>query len=435
VAVALHPGGSTLPDSDRLYYSDPFLRTFTATVGNARKTAGPEPSSVWQLALDRSAFYPTSGGQPFDTGLLKTTSTAGAIIEIPVGQVEEDESGTIWHFVQQPLPKGTQVEGQIDWSRRFDHMQQHTGQHLLSAVFVRELQASTVSFHLGEQTSTIDLASSTIAHHSLERVEKIANEIIAEDRPVTISYASRAEAEAMLAAGELRKLPDREGTIRVIDIADLDRNACGGTHLRATGQIGGLLIRRLEKVSRGVRIEFVCGLRAVRSARTDAAILTDTAGLLSTGAPELPGLIKQMLADSKTAAKERQKLREELATYQASEIVKEAPPENGLRLIVREWKDRDRDFVKLLASRAAAAAPSTVAFFSSAESDPACIFLARSTDLKFNCGQILKEALATLGLRGGGSPDLAQGEVPAKDEPALRASVTDAIHRSIAGIE
>jgi alanyl-tRNA synthetase len=424
-----------LPDSDRLYYSDPFLKTFTATIHDARKVPGPEPTSVWQLALDRSAFYPTSGGQPFDIGLLKTTSTAGANIEIPVEQVEEDESGTVWHFVQQPLSKGTQVEGQIDWSRRFDHMQQHTGQHLLSAVFVRELQAPTVSFHLGEQTSTIDLASSTIAHHSLERVERIANEIIAEDRPVTISYASRAEAEAMLAAGELRKLPDREGTIRVIDIADLDRNACGGTHLRATGQIGGLLIRRLEKVSRGVRIEFVCGLRAVRSARTDAAILTDTAGLLSTGAPELPGLIKQMLADSKTAAKERQKLREELATYQASELVKEAPPENGLRLIVRGWKDRDRDFVKLLASRAAAAAPSTVAFFSATDSDPACIFLARSTDLKFNCGQILKEALATLGLRGGGSPDLAQGEVPAKDEPTLRAAVTDAIHRSMAGIE
>ena len=416
-----------MTDSDRLYYSDPFLKTFNAAVTAVREQAG----SVWQVALNRSAFYPTSGGQPFDTGSLRTTSPTGSNVEVPVEQVEEDESGTVWHFVPQPLSAGAHVEGQVDWSRRFDHMQQHTGQHLLSAVFVRELQAPTVSFHLGDGTSTIDLASPTIAHHSIERVERIANEIIGEDRPVTISYASRAEAEAMLARGELRKLPDREGTIRVIDIADFDRNACGGTHVRATGQIGGLLIRRLEKVSRGVRVEFVCGLRAVRAARTDAAVLTETAGLLSTGARELPALIKQMVAEGKTIAKERQKLREELATYQAAEIVKGAPTENRIRLIVRGWKDADRDFVKLLASRTAAAGTSTAVLFRSEEVDPFRVFLARSPDLKFNCGQILKEALASLGLRGGGSPDLAQGEVPAKDEGALRTSVVAAIGRAL----
>lgn len=422
--------------TDRLYYSDPFLKDFSAHVAEIREAAGPEPASMWQVALDRSAFYPTSGGQPFDTGLLRTSSSNGSHADFPVEQVEEDDSGTVWHFVQQPLPAGTQVEAHIDWTRRFDHMQQHTGQHLLSAVFVRELHAPTVSFHLGAETSTIDLATPAIAHHSLERVERIANEIIAEDRPVTISYASRQEAEAMLASGELRKLPDREGTIRVIDIADLDRNACGGTHVRATGQIGGLLIRRIEKVSRGVRIEFVCGLRAVRAARADAAILTETAGLLSTGAPELPGLVKQILADSKASAKATQRLREEeVAAYQAAEIVKEARIENGSRIILRGWKDRDRDFVKLLASRAAAAAPSTVVVFRAEENDPVRVFLARSADLKFNCGSILKEALASLGLRGGGSPDLAQGEVPAKDEPALRALLTDAIHRALAATD
>jgi alanyl-tRNA synthetase len=420
-----------LPDTDRLYYSDPFLRSFTARIVNVRPPSESAPGAMWQVSLDHSAFYPTSGGQPFDTGLLRTASTMGSHLEIPVEQVEEDDTGTVWHAIQQPLATGTEVECEVDWQRRFDHMQQHTGQHLLSAVFVRQLQASTVSFHLGEHTSTIDLAISAIAHHSLERVERIANEIIGENRPVTISYASRAEAESMLASGELRKLPDREGTIRVIDIADLDRNACGGTHVRATGQIGGLLIRRIEKVSRGMRVEFVCGLRAIRTARADAAVLTETSGLLSTGAPELPGLIKQMLADSKTATKERQKLREELATYQASELVKDAPLENGIRFISRGWKDRDRDYVRLLATRAAAAAPATIALFRAEETDPTRIFLARSPDLKFNCGQILKEALAILGLRGGGSPDLAQGEVPAKDEPALRAAVMDAVHRAI----
>lgn len=421
-----------MPDSDRLYYSDPFLTTFNATVSAVREPSSNEPGALWQASLDRSAFYPTSGGQPFDTGLLRTLSASGAHIEIAVEQVEEDDAGVVWHSLQKPLAAGTHIEGQVDWTRRFDHMQQHTGQHLLSAVFVRELHAPTVSFHLGEKTSTIDLATPAVAHHSLERVERIANEIIGEDRPVTISYASRAEAEAMLASGELRKLPDREGTIRVVDIADLDRNACGGTHVRATGQIGGMLIRRVEKVSRGVRVEFVCGLRAVSAARADAAILTEASGLLSSGAPELPGLIRQMLADTKAAARERQRLREELAAYQAKEIVNGATPENGIRMIVRGWKDRDNDFVKLLASRTAAAAESTAAFFRAEEADPVRVYLARSSNLKFNCGQILKEALASLGLRGGGSPDLAQGEVPAKDEPALRSLVMNAINRSMA---
>jgi alanyl-tRNA synthetase len=421
-----------LPHTDRLYYTDSFLKSFTARVIKSRELPGGS-EAVWQIALDHSAFYPTSGGQPFDTGLLSTTSNSSPTIEIPVEQVEEDEAGTVWHLTRSTVPDGTELRGQIDWSRRFDHMQQHTGQHLLSAVFQRELRAPTVSFHLGESSSTIDLATGPLAHHSLERVERIANEIIGEDRPVTISYASRAEAEAMLASGELRKLPDREGTIRVIDIADLDRNACGGTHVRSTGQIGSLLIRGIEKVSRGVRIEFVCGLRAVRAARSDAAILTETAGLLSTGAPELPALIKQIIADGKAGAKERQTLREQLATYQAAEIVSKAPVENGIiRLITKRWRDRDPDFVKLLASRAAAAAPSTVAYFCSEEADPVRVYLARSSDLKFNCGQILKQALATLGLRGGGSPDLAQGEVSAKQEPELHALVTNEVRRAIA---
>ena len=418
-----------MPDSERLYYSDSFLSSFAAAVDSFRELPEQNGQAICQISLDRTAFYPTSGGQPFDTGVLSVTSPSGAAVEIPVEQ--EDESGTVWHFIQRRVAEGAQVEGRINWQRRFDHMQQHTGQHLLSAVFQRELHAPTVSFHLGESSSTVDLASSSVAQHSLERIERIANEIIGEDRPVTVSYATRAEAEAMLASGELRKLPDREGTIRVIDIADLDRNACGGTHVRATGQIGGLLIRSIERVSRGVRIEFVCGLRAVRAARADATILTETSGLLSTGTPELPGLVRQILTESKAGSKERQKLREELASYQAAEIVGKAPVEDGLRLIVRSWTDRDRDFVKLLASRTAAATPSTVALFCAEDADPVRVYLARSSDLKFNSGHILKEALASLGLRGGGSPDLAQGEVPQRQEPELRAVVIHSVRRAL----
>jgi alanyl-tRNA synthetase len=421
-----------LVDSERLYYSDSFRKTFPALVAEVQGQPGDAGSSIWRVALDRTAFYPTSGGQPFDTGVLRAATEGGAAQEIAVEQVEEDEAGTVWHYLGQSLAVGTHVEGRIDWERRFDHMQQHTGQHLLSAVFVHELNAPTVSFHLGETISTIDLATGPLAQHSLERVERIANEIIGEDRPVTARFVSRAEAEAMLAAGELRKLPNREGAIRMIEIADCDRNACGGTHVRSTGQIGGLLLRGVEKVTRGVRVEFVCGLRAVRTARVDAAILSETGALLSIGAAELPAAVGRLLAEGKTGARERQRLREELVVFHGAKLAAEAPLENGLRLVTRAWKDRDRDFVKLLASRTAAAAPRTAVMFSAQDADPVRVFVARSSDLGFNCGAMLKEELVKLGLRGGGSADLAQGDVPAQQEQALRDSLTAAI-RNAAG--
>jgi len=401
-------------------------------VTGVRELADNDGKPIWQLALDRTAFYPTSGGQPFDKGRLGSSSSDGTALNIPVEQVEEDEQGEVWHFVHKPLAAGTIVEGQIDWERRFDHMQQHTGQHLLSAVFWRELQAPTISFHLGENTSTIDLASELLTNQSLERVERIVNEIIGEDRQVTTRDTPRSEAEAMLAAGQLRKLPDRQGSIRVIDIADYDKNACGGTHVRSTGQIGGLQLRTVERVSRGVRVEFVCGLRAVRSAREDFTILRETSALLSTRATELAPTVARLLTEGKTNAKQSQKLREELAVFQGTKLAMEEPIQNGLRLVVRAFRDRDRDYVKMLASQAAKAAPLTVAIFSANDADPAHVFVARSSDLGFNCGQILREALARVGLRGGGSADQAQGEVPAQQEAALRTSISEAIRKAVA---
>jgi alanyl-tRNA synthetase len=416
---------------ERLYYSDSFVRTFSAAVTQARELSGSTEGSIWQVALDRTAFYPTSGGQPFDTGVLLDTSQGGTGLEISVEEVEEDDDGAVWHFVRQPLAAGTHVEGRIDWERRFDHMQQHTGQHLLSAVFQNELHAATVSFHLGGSTSTIDLAIGSLAQATLERVERIANEIIAEDRLVTTHYVSREEADSMLAAGELRKLPDRQGAIRIIDIKDCDRNTCGGTHVRSTGQIGGLLVRDMEKVSRGIRVEFVCGMRAIRAARADLAVLKGTAAMLSIGAHELPASVSRLIAAEKAAARERHKLREELAELQAATLAVNVPVENDLRLVVREWKDRDRDFVRLLASRTAAASSFTAVIFIAKEAEPARVFVARSRDLAFDCGRILKEALLQLGLRGGGSADLAQGDVPFEHEGVLRASLINAIRNSI----
>ncbi len=398
--------------TDRLYYADSFLQNFSARIADIREVSRADGVSVWQVALDRTAFYPTSGGQPSDTGMLTATSRSGAMLEAPIESVEEDEQGTIWHFTRKPLSAGTEVQGVIDWPRRLDHIQQHSGQHLLSAVLMRELNAPTVSFHLGEEVSTIDLAIGSIEHHSLERIERIANELIAEDRPVTIRTVERREAEALLAAGQLRKLPERSGSIRLIEIAGYDLNACGGTHVRSTGQIGGLLLRGVEKVSRGMRVSFVCGLRAAAVARHDFELLNRISGLLSIGAEGVPAVIERMRAEVKAAEKERQRLREELAGYHSARLVVEEQRKGGLCFVSRTFADRDPEYIRLLASDLAASAPAIVALLISAENWPARLVLAKSADIDFHCGDLLREALAAHGLRGGGSAGLAQTDVP-----------------------
>lgn len=417
--------------TDRLYYADSFLRAFTAKVVDVRESSRVEGVSIWQVALDRSAFYPASGGQPCDTGALTANSRSGAVLDAPIESVEEDEQGTVWHYTRKPLAAGTEVRGTIDWPRRLGHIQQHSGQHLLSAVFAHELNAPTVSFHLGDSVSHIDLATGPIAHHSLERVERIVNELIAEDRAVTVQHVNRAEAEAMLAAGRLRKLPERDGTIRLIEIAGYDLNACGGTHVHATGQIGGLLLRGTEKVSRGVRVSFTCGLRAVAAAGHDFALLSRISSLLSMGVDEAPAAIERMKADAKAAEKQRHRLREELAGYHSARLVVEEQPSDGLRIVRREFKDRDPEYVRILASNLAASAPRTAAILASTENWPARMVMARSRDLEFHCGDLLRDTLAAHGLRGGGSADLAQtdlgeeqlGTIGAELEMAVRSRV------------
>ena len=409
--------------SDRLYYADPSLSSFDARVSDIREASRSQGRSLWQVALDRSAFYPTSGGQPHDTGLLTATSSGGAVLEAPILAVEEDEHGEVWHTTPKPLLAGTTVRGHIDWGRRRDHMQQHTGQHLLSAVAFRHLGAATVSFHMGEMTSTIDLVRDVIARPDLERVEDAVNEIIAENRPVTMRTVPRHEAEMLLAAGTLHKLPQREGDIRLIEIDEIDLNACGGTHVEATGQIGGLLIRGTERTRQGVRVEFVCGLRAMVTARQDLATLTRAGAALSVGRLEVPEAVERLLADGKTAGKVRQKLTDELAGYQAASLILEHPLQAGRRVVRRTFTDRDAGYLKLLASQMIALAPHTCVLLATIQEEPARLVVAASADVPIDCGSLLREALAVYGLRGGGSATMAQGQIPKANVEALFSSI------------
>jgi alanyl-tRNA synthetase len=450
--------------AERLYYADATLTQFTATVTDIRERSRTGSASLWQIALDRSAFYPTSGGQPHDTGTLTATAPSGARLEAPIVDVEEDENGELWHLTQKPLLAGTGIEGRIDPARRIDHMQQHSGQHLLSALFYRELHAPTVSFHLGDAVSTIDLQIDALAPSALADIEQLANTIVAEARPVVLRTVSAADAESLLADGTLRKLPPRAGDIRLIVIsggpaagaiavnsaasatpdnqdhasnADLDVNACGGTHVASTSQIGAVLLRGTERIRQSVRVSFLCGNRAIAAARADDALLTQLGRELSVGRADLSATLARVKAEMRTSAKERQALREDLANYHASRLLVEDPPHDDLRIVRRIFPDRDADYVKLLASRLISAAPHTAALLASTQQtdSPATVVVGCSQELGRNAGEMLRAALAPAGGRGGGSATLAQGLVPAENlaaaldalESVLRAKPVPAV--------
>jgi alanyl-tRNA synthetase len=309
--------------ADRLYYGSPALE-FAARVADIRLDSREGGEALWQVALDRTAFYPEGGGQPWDTGLLVATAKSGAVLEVPVERVEEDDAGEVWHYVRKPLVEGTEIVGRVDAERRMDHAQQHSGQHLLSAVFLRELGAKTVGFRLsalktGAEVVTIDLAVERLSEEEIVRVEAAANRVVYEDRALRPGWVSREEAEAMLARGDLRKLPEREGPMRIVEMDGVEFNACGGTHVASTGAIGGILVRRLEKVKAGQRVEFVCGLRAMRVARRDYEVLRQVAGTLSVGAADVAERVMRLVEDKKAAAKELKAMEKQLKALELSQ--------------------------------------------------------------------------------------------------------------------
>src|SRR5689334_15219741 len=383
--------------TDRLYYHDSFLYDFDARVVEVLERQG-RPAIV----LDRTAFYPTSGGQVHDLGVLTANGT-----EIAITNVVDEEDGRILHFASTPIPVGVQVHGRIDAARRRDHVQQHTGQHVLSAAFIRLFNMPTVSFHMGEECCTIDLETAGLTAEQAQKAELLANEVIAENRPVSIRFVPLEEARKL----GLRKLPPKQtGDLRLIDISEFDLTACGGTHVRATGQIGSILLRKAEKVKQGVRVEFVCGLRAVNTARRDYTTLTEAAALYSSHIYDVPDQVRKSLAESKAAGKAQHKLLEELAEFYAERLLAQAA--GSPQVITQFFPDRDALFIKLLAQKLTAGKNAVIALLASGAGQPTLVF-AQSPGQKSNMGQLMKEAMAQLGGRGGGSADMAQGGVPA----------------------
>jgi alanyl-tRNA synthetase len=375
--------------TERLYYRDSYLTEFRArVVGSSPDTASPDRQRVY---LDQTAFYPTSGGQPSDTGELGGLEVLEVI----------DEGERIAHVLAGAMAE-TEVAGRIDRNRRFDHMQQHTGQHLLSAVLIELFDAPTVSFHLGVDACTIDV-SGALGAEQLHEAERRANQIVFENRPVTISFQDSSEDLG------LRKATEREGLVRIISIENLDRSACGGTHVRATGEIGPILIRKLDRVRGNLRIEFLCGARAVTRARADFDALSKIARVFSSPLDETPALVDWQREKLQESERTRAKLATELAQASGRALYAEAAVgPDGLRRAMRRVSSITED-VRAEAQAFVSSGPSI--FVAIAES-PSAILMAASKDSGINCGEILKRLLAPRGGRGGGSATMAQGSLP-----------------------
>ena len=385
----------------RLYYDDSFLYDFDAEVREVLET--PRPG----LVLDRTAFYPASGGQVFDTGWL--TSEANA--KLRVTEVAEAEDGRVIHYLEttrDDLKPGTRIHGQVDAARRRDHMQQHSGQHVLSAAFVRLYNIPTVSFHMADDYCSIDLDTPTLTKEQIESAERLANEIVLENRAVDIRFVTRDEAGKM----GLRKLPPTErDELRLIDIRDFDVTACGGTHVAHTGQIAGILLRKTERVRQGWRVEFVAGLRAVATARRDFTTLTETAAMFSAHIYDVPQQARKALDEIKSQRKQYEQSQEELAAAYASVLLADAAEVNGRKVVVRTLSDRDLNFVKLLAQKVTRLFPNVVALLATTSPQPSLVF-AQSPGQPFDMGALMKDVMTKTGGRGGGSKDMAQGGIP-----------------------
>jgi len=375
-----------------LYYEDSYLTEFSATVVE-RRVRGDKHSAV----LDRTAFYPTSGGQPYDTGKLG---------DARVTEVEEDENGMILHILESPVPLGP-VSGRIDWTRRFDHMQQHTGQHILSQAFLQVVQAATVSFHLGEESCTIDIELAAPTADLMRAAEEEASRVVFEDRSVDVLNVDRSE----LAALGVRKESQREGILRVVDVAGYDRSPCGGTHVRRTGEIGLISVLDFERYKGGTRVEFACGRRVLGILRKDREVLKTLGKLHSAHPYELPRLMEKLQDERSALTRENSRLREQSSEMEALDLVNRTERTEGKALVKRRYSDRTLESVKLLAQKVAAL-PGAVAILG-LEQNEAQIVVSRSADVTGNCGAAVKEIAARLGGRGGGRPEVAQaGGIP-----------------------
>ena len=387
--------------TDRLYYTDPYQRQFEAEIVGVDRSDG-----ATTVRLGQTAFYPTSGGQPFDTGRLTIVGADRAgDPEVRVVDVQEDD-GDIVHVVEASrdtaLEPGRLVRGDIDWARRFDHMQQHTGQHLLSAAFDRLHEARTVGFHLGSESCTIDL-SLEATPRQIAAAEAEANHVVWDDRPVQIRFVTADEAARL----PLRKEPARQGTLRLIEIDGFDLSACGGTHVSRTGSVGLIAVNGWERFKGGQRIEFVCGGRALERFRALREHVSTAVRLLSVLPGEVGPAIERLQSDAKDLRRTLTAAQGENLRHRAEDLAANHAELVASGSAVIAAIDCDAQALKTIAVHISSR-PGCLAVLSSRQ-QPALVVVAAASDSGQDAGQVLRALIARYGGRGGGKRDLAQG--------------------------
>ena len=383
--------------TERLYYRDSHLLEFDARVVDVSE----RDDGAIAVTLARTAFYPTGGGQPNDTGTLGDARVVDCI--------DAEEAGVL-HVIQGPVPQiGDQVHGIIDSLRRLDHKQQHTGQHILSAAFVKLFDAPTHSFRVMEHECEIDVALNDPTNEKIEKAVDLANQTIWQNLPIAIREVTAEEAAAL----PLRKEPAREGELRLIEISGFDLTPCGGTHADGTGEVGVIAVRGWERAKGLIRIQFMAGLRVVNDYRRVNRTATETATLFSAGRDDSPALTARLMDENKKLARRVRELDAIACRVEAEEILKSSRLEVGYRppnpvVITRLFDDRDADSLKLLAM-ALIAHPNVIALLAARDRDTARLVFARSADAAGDMSALMRKACEMIDGRGGGKPDMAQG--------------------------
>ena len=398
--------------TERLCYTDPYCTTFSATVVE-QLTWENQPAVV----LDRTAFYPTSGGQPADTGLLGANSVLDVVVR--------EQDGAIVHVLEHAVAE-VGVQGAVDWHRRFDHMQQHTGQHVLSAAFEQLLEADTVGFHLGAQSSTVDIDAGRLDAAATRPVEDLVNRVIWEDRRVSTRFVDSDRLDAL----PLRRPPAAKGQVRIVEIAgpstnpgrSFDVNPCGGTHVARTGEIGLVKIVRLDYRGEETRVEFLCGERAFRDYQAKNAMVSQLANLLTVGYWELDQAVDRLQVEAKQARRSLRQAQGRLLKAEAAELAEAADSLGAYRLVWQVWEQRDPGELRALA-QALAQHPGTVALLAGiGQRTHLCFSRAEGVDL--DVALLLRQASTALEGKGGGQPHLAQGSARVVNRMRVEAAIS-----------
>lgn len=382
---------NNFPNTKRLYFENSHLLEFSAQVLDSQIN-----KDNWSVILDQTAFYPTGGGQPFDTGYLGEAQVIDCI----------DNNGHIIHIVDKPI-SGT-ILGKVNLLRRRDHLQQHTGQHILSQAFIQIAKAETRGFHLGTESSTIDLEIQQLTPEIISKAEDLANSIIFENRPIIVHLTNEKD------KFPLRKDTEREDCIRIIEITDFDFSPCGGTHAHHTGEVGLIVIRSIERIKQMWRVEFLCGQRALTDYRTAHQTAIETAKLFSASRDKSPELVIKLQQALKDLQKHNHDLLHQVLSTEAINMYNSTIPNSNNLRVIKSIFSRNIDELKTLA-QLLVAQPSIVVLLATTLDSPKIIF-ACSNDVNIDCGKLLSQFCKEFGGRGGGKAQFAQGGLPIATE-------------------